>query len=443
MSQDSLPKGTVQGANNNKGVGRKLAIGVIVALVLAGAGIGTMYYLYAQTHKSTDDAFIDGHITQIAARVPGHVVKVLVEDNQWVKEGDLLVELDPSDYEAKLAQAAGALQMAESAQKSAQMSHKVVSVSAYATQEEATSGVKLAEAAVETAKSQVEQAKAGVAVADASVEQAQAETGAMKAQADLDELDLKRYAEMYEGKAVTKQQLDQATAQSTASKAKLAAAEKRVAAAQSQATQARAAVKTAEEALHQAESSLGQANARLTSAKSAPDRVGQAEAQVHVTEGEVAQATAAVQQAKLALGYTKVYAPRAGRVSEETVRAGSYVQVGQSLLALVPAEMWVTANYKETELTKMRPGQPVEIRVDAYPDLVLKGHVDSIQAGTGAVFSLLPPENATGNYIKVVQRVPVKIVFDEKIDLERYHIAPGMSVVPTVDVSGEGTGSKK
>ena len=180
------------------------------------------------------------------------------------------------------------------------------------------------------------------------------------------------------------------------------------------------------------------ANANLEAARS---QAKAAEAQVHLSEAGVKTAGAAVQQAQareaqadLNLSYTKIVAPRSGRVTARTVQLGNYVQPGQVLFTLVPRDVWVTANFKETQLARMRPGQPVQLEVDAYPGRKFKGHVDSLQAGSGARFSLLPPENAVGNYVKVVQRVPVKIVFDEPVDLSRYDIAPGMSVEPKVRV---------
>jgi membrane fusion protein (multidrug efflux system) len=187
-----------------------------------------------------------------------------------------------------------------------------------------------------------------------------------------------------------------------------------------------------------ARAQLRQAQARLVAAQSAPQRIQQSRAQANVSRADRDKAGAEMAQARLELSYTHIYAPTGGFVTKKGIEAGQFVQAGQSILAIVPREVWVTANFKETQLTRMRPGQPVEITVDAYPDMTFHGYVDSIQRGTGARFSLLPPENATGNYVKVVQRVPVKIVFSQPKETAQAFLAPGMSVVPEVNVSAEG-----
>jgi membrane fusion protein (multidrug efflux system) len=196
---------------------------------------------------------------------------------------------------------------------------------------------------------------------------------------------------------------------------------------------AQEAQQAASDNLHRAESQLGEAKARLASARAAPSQVAFSRSQVETSAAEVGQAQAAVRQAELNLSYTKIFAPQAGRITRKSVEPGNYVQVGQTLFSIVPDQLWVVANFKETQLRYMRPGQPATIKVDAYPDQVFKGHVDSVQAGSGAAFSLLPPENATGNYVKIVQRVPVKIVFDHPPD-PTHPLGPGMSVEPEVKV---------
>ena len=292
------------------------------------------------------------------------------------------------------------------------------------------------------AQTQLDQARAALSVAKAVEGEARADVLAAGAQAEFDAANLKRNEQMFKGGAITEQEMDKVSSLARISEAQLEMARKKLASAEAKVTQAGAAVKGAEDGLRQAGSMLAEANAELAraearekSARSAPERVGVDEAQVRAAAAEVERAKAAVRTAELALSYTKVKAPCAGRVTSKTVRPGAFVQAGQALLTVVPADIWVVANFKETDLTRMAPGQPVAISVDAYPDVEFTGRVDSIQAGTGAVFSLLPPENATGNYIKVVQRVPVKIVFDSMPDIKRHHLAPGMSVVPTVNVS--------
>ncbi len=330
-----------------------LVIGVVGLVVLVGVVI---YYIhFIAPYESTDDAFIDGYVTFVSPRVPGQVARLMVTDNQQVNEGEVLVELDPRDYETSLSKA---------------------------------------KADLATANSQSNESQAQVKVSEAKVAQAQAAVTAAEAENQRAEDDLKRY-ESVESRAVSKSAFDLAQAQARSAKANLEAARSQINAAVSEVALSEAAVETAEAAVQQAE--------------------------------------AKVQQAELNLSYTKIIAPVAARVTARTVDAGNYVQPGQALLALVPTNVWVTANFKETQLTYMRPGDPVELHVDAYPNQKFKAKVDSLQAGTGARFSLLPPENAVGNYVKVVQRVPVKIVFDETMPTN-LDIAPGMSVEPKVKV---------
>lgn len=327
------------------------AAGVLIVLVAV-----TFYYLrFIAPYESTDDAFIDGYLTLISSRVPGQISQLLVTDNQKVKEGDVLVQIDPRDYESSLS---------------------------------------LAQADLAAARSQLSQAQAQVKVSEAKVAQAQAAVVAADAEAHRASDDLKRY-ESVETRAVSKTAFDQAQAQAQSGNANLEAARSQSKAAESEVALSRASVETAKAAVQQAE--------------------------------------AKVRQAELNLSYTKIIAPRDGRITARTVQLGNYVQPGQAMLALVPANVWVTANFKETQLTYMRPGQPVELSVDAYPKREFKGQVDSLQFGSGARFSLLPPENAVGNYVKVVQRVPVKIVFDQPLPAD-LDIAPGMSVDPKVKV---------
>jgi membrane fusion protein (multidrug efflux system) len=308
LSEQVTAQTTPDGHGNGHGVipkapgsGKKKALMRAGAAALALAlGAGT-YFLWSASHyESTDDAFIDGHIIPISSRVAGEIAKVSVVDNQLVKAGDPLAEIDPRDYEAKLAEERGKV--------------------------------------------------------------AAAEAEALRAAADA-----RRYEKLFAQDEVSRQQLDNAEAASAGAQA------------------------------------------------------------------AVAKERGALTQDELNLSYTKLIVPESGRVTGKSVEEGAYVQVGQALLAIVPDNVWVTANFKETQLTHMNPGQPVTIEVDAYPGRTFRAHVDSLQSGTGGRFSLLPPENATGNYVKVVQRVPVKIVFDEFLDA-RYHLAPGMSVVPSVRV---------
>ena len=337
----------------SKRSGLKFFAGVSVLIVLVAV---IFYYLRCVApYESTDDAFIDGYVTLISSRVPGQVVRLMVTDNQEVNTGDVLVEMDPRDYETSLSQA---------------------------------------KADLAAANSQANQARAEVNVSDSKVAQAQAAVTSAEAEAQRANDDLKRYQSV-ESRAVSKSALDSAQAQARSADANLVAAYSQTNAAEAEVVLSEAGVETATAAVQQAEAKL--------------------------------------QQAELNVSYTKIIAPLDGRVTARTVQTGNYVQPGQALMALVPKNVWVTANFKETQLTYMKPGQPVELSMDAYPKRKFKGKVDSLQAGTGARFSLLPPENAVGNYIKVVQRVPVKIIFDEELPTN-LDIAPGMSVVPIVKV---------
>jgi len=363
----------------------------MTAAAVIGGVVGVRAYLHAWAHESTDDAFIEGRVIPISPKVAGQVANVHVTDNQHVQAGEVLVELDPRDFVVRLAQARAALEVVLARHKAAERDVELTTV---------TSGA------------DVQQAAARVEAARSNLQTTRAQVVAAEAEATRDDADVRRYQQLYGEEVVSRQQLDRAVAAARASAAQLAAAGKRVA---------------------EAEAQLGEALGRLAEAHAAPQRVAVSQSAVETVRAEVEQARAAVQQAELDLSYAKIVAPEAGRVTRKSIEEGAYVQVGQALLALVPDDLWVVANFKETQLTYLRPGQPVEIAVDAYPNSTFTGHVESIQAGTGARFSLLPPENATGNYVKVVQRVPVKIVFDALPDPQPA-LAPGMSVVPEVKV---------
>jgi membrane fusion protein (multidrug efflux system) len=377
-----------------------LAMAAIVTVI-----VGVPYLRHALTHESTDDAFIEAHVVAISPKVASYVGRVHIDDNQHVNQGDLLVELDPRDFEAHLAQARANLAAALAQHQGAATNVRVVSTTASAAVRRAEAGVQAAQRQIAAARSRLGQARAQVTGAEAEATRAAA--------------DARRYETLLQSGAVSRQERDNAVAANARAAAALDAA--------------REAEQAAADSLGEQEAQLAQARAQLASANAAPDQVALTHAQAAEVEARVAQLQAAVHQAELDLSYTKIHAPISGRITRRSVEAGAYVQVGQTLFSIVPDRVWVVANFKETQLRYMRPGQPVRIRVDAYPDKVFKGHVDSIQAGSGAAFSLLPPENATGNYVKVVQRVPVKIVLDEPPD-PQHVLGPGMSVVPEVQV---------
>jgi membrane fusion protein (multidrug efflux system) len=335
--------------------------------------VGLVYLVNSAAYQSTDDAFIDGHIVPVSAQVAGRVQSVYVDDNQSVSQGHLVVELDPRDFDAAVRQKAAALASSQ------------------------------AQAVATEAAGQ--QAIAHVKTEQATVESDQATAAADAAQSDKAQSDLKRNEELFKTKVVSPQDVDQFRATAKSARATLTAAEKKVLSDEALVSEAQAEVATYVGLLQTVNAQIRESDANLASAK-------------------------------LNQSYTKVWAPESGWVTQKSVESGAYVQAGQNLFALVPKQVWVTANFKEDQIRQMRPGQPVEVGVDALHGQKFRGHIDSIQAGSGARFSLLPPEDATGNYVKVVQRVPVKIVFDEPLNTENgLPFGPGESVVPTVKVS--------
>lgn len=329
------------------------------------------FVIGALTHESTDDAFIAGHIVSVAPRIDGQVAAVHVVDNQMVHANDLLVELDPSDYAITVAQK-------EAAAASQDANFRTV-IAAY----------ELMRAKVVTAE-----ASARVAAADAAA----AGATAKKAQADFD-----RAQDLLKQKTISQQEFDAAAAAST---------------------KAQADFKSAQENVDEENSKVEEADKQLAAAFAEKDM---ALSQFNESQTNVAAA-------KLNLSYTRMVAPADGRVTRKSVEPGDYLQVGQQIMAIVPTEVWVVANFKESQLKNMRPGQPVTVEIDALGGRDFAAHVDSVQAGSGAAFSLLPPENATGNFVKVVQRVPVKILFDEPLPAD-HTLGPGLSVTPSVQVS--------
>ncbi len=333
----------------------------LLTVFLAAAAIGLLiagvtWWLHARDFENTDDAFVDGHMTQIAPKIAGYVERLLVEDNQLVEQGQLLVQIDPRDYQVAL---------------------------------------DLAKAAEVSAQGRLREAQAQVGAAEAQAAAAKADVLAAAAMAHNAKQDLTRNNNLAPEGAVSRQTLDASVATAGATTAQHVSSEARALAAERQ--------------------------------------VELAKSQMVTASAAVAEAMVEIHKAELNLSYTGVYAPITGRVTHRTVSPGDYLQAGQPLFAMVDPNVWVTANFKETQLALMRPGQSVEVHVDAYPGRPLRAHVDSFQRGSGARFSLLPAENATGNYVKVVQRVPVKIIFDEALPDDMI-LGPGMSVEPSVKV---------
>lgn len=384
----------------------KRPVGIILLLVVLVAALaGTGWWMYARQWEETDDAFVDGNIYPVGTKVAGQIQTVYVMDNQPVKAGDVIAKIDPRDIQARLEQAQAALEAAKADADAAKTNVELTKANTAAMLQQGEAGVRSAESAVDTAKSQL-------ASAEADVTSAQAE-------ATRREADEKRLTAL-DPRGVSQQQLDAAHATADAARASLLATQKRVSAAKAGVSEAQAKVSAAQGV--------------LAAAKTAQQQIASAEAKVKWAQAKVGQSQAEVDAAQLDLSYTTIKAPMAGRITRKNVQPGQYVQVGQTLLAVVAPEFWITANLKETQLSRVRIGQPVDIEVDAFPGHTFHGHIDSIQAGTGARFSLLPPENATGNFVKVVQRVPVKITFDHN-DQNEDLLAIGMSVVPAIHIT--------
>jgi len=377
----------------------------LIAGLIVLAIVGFFVWRYLGSYESTDDAQIDGHVNSISARVSGHVIKLNVQDNQYVEAGTVLVEIDPTDYQVAVQRAQADYNDAKATADAAAVDVPITSVSTTSQLSSADADVVNAQAGIKAARQQFEAAKANLA---------QAEANDVKAQNDLG-----RYKQLVDKEEISQQQYDQAVAASKASAAGVLAARAQADAAQSQVTQA--------------ESKLIQSQAGQRNAATGPKQLSVIQARAQSAEAAALRKKADLDQAILNQQYTKIIAPVTGIVSDRTVEVGQNVQAGQELMKVIPLDekdLWVTANFKETQLRDMKAGQKVTVCVDATGKCY-KGHVDSVAGASGARFSLLPPENATGNYVKVVQRIPVKIVF-EPGEIKEHELRPGMSVEPKV-----------
>jgi len=392
---------------------RLLAIGgVLLIAVVVGL------FLYYHNRESTDDAQVDGHITPVSSKVYGRVAQVLVNDNQPVKAGQVMVVIDPRDYQTSLDQAKAALTLAESDAASA-------GVDIPRTRENVASGTSSAGAQLTGAEADLARAQVTYDQAKTSdLAWAQANVEKSRANAQLAQADLARYKPLLDKGEISKQQYDAAKANADATASALKADIEKMA-------QAQHAVEIAEAQLRAARARVEQAQAGVAAAHADVRQISMRTADAAGKVAKVQQARAALEAAELNLSYTQIVAPIDGVATHKQVEVGQVVQQGQGLLVVVPLQdVWVTANFKETQLRNIRPGQKAEVHVDTYGK-TFPGHVDSIAGATGAVLSLLPPENATGNYVKVVQRIPVKIVLDP-IPSDKAVLRPGMNVDATV-----------
>jgi len=392
----------------------RVAVGAMLVIVL---GIAAWLW-FRPGREVTDDAQVDARVTQIAARVGGTVTRVTVDDNRLVEKDAVLVEIDPRDYQVAVDKARAELADAEAAAVAAQSNVPITTATATSGVSTARGGVSQAEAAVAAAGKEVDAAHARLTAVQARLREVEA--NATKAARDVE-----RLRGLLAKDEISQQQFDTTVATADAQKAASDSA-------RSQVAEAEAGIRVAESRLAQARAAEQQAHSELRSAQTAPQQVAATKARASSAEAHVLQARATLAQAELNLQYTTIRAPIRGIVSKRGLNVGQVVQPGQPLLALVAIDdVWVTANFKETQLQNMRPGQRATVDVDAYGGREFTGKVDSIAGATGARFSLLPPENATGNFVKVVQRVPVKIVLDAGQDPEHL-LRPGLSVVPTV-----------
>src|ERR1700684_3509654 len=387
-------------------VGAWAAALLLLAAVIVGGGL---FLWNSLAWESTDDAQVNGHVMPLSARINGYVLDVPVIEGQLVHAGDVLVTIDPKDYKIALEQARATFEDAQASAASSRFNIPITSVTTQSNVDSASTAVENAEAGFKAAEQNLESAKA---LLD------QAEANAAKSDADL-----VRYEQLVAKDDISRQQYDQAVAAAKANRSGVMSG--------------RANVQAAEQAVHQAEGKLLQARADLRSAQTAPQQISMTLAKADAADAQARERKAQLDQAELNLSYTVVRSPVTGIIGKKTVEVGQNVGIGQELVDVVPLDdVWVTANFKETQLVHMRPGQPVEVKVDAY-GRSWKAHVTSMGAGAGSVFSLLPPENATGNYVKVVQRVPVRIDFDRSAGSDfnaEGLLKPGLSVEPEVRV---------
>ncbi len=381
--------------------------GIIIAVVIVLALVAAGFWWYSTYSENTDDAQIDGHLIQVSARIGGQVLKVDVEENQVVKAGDVIAELDPSDYQVAVEKAEAALASAQANAAAAQVNVPITTANTGSNLSSAGADVSGTQAGTSQAQQQLEAAQARVA---------QAKANNIKAQADLE-----RYRPLVAKDVISKQQFDAAVAAADAASAAL--------------SDARHSQQAAGDGVRVAREREAQAQAGLKYAQTAPQQVAAQSARAKQAMAQVEEAQAQLDQAKLDLSYTKILAPTAGIITRKSVEINQNVAPGQNLLTLVSLEgLWVTANFKETQLKHMAAGQAVEIDVDATGK-TYHGRVTQIGGATGSVLSLFPPENATGNYVKVVQRVPVRIDFTDLASEDSNHLLrPGLSVEPKVQV---------
>lgn len=412
-----------QDSNNPSARRRKQPSPLIMALLGVGAVAAGLYgwhwWQYASTHEETDNAQVAGHLYQISSRISGTIEQVAVDDNQHVEPGQVLVKLDPKDYQVKVQQAQAALAVA---QRQAQAALADVTLAGANTQAQTTT----AQGNINQAIATISNAQANLEEAKAAVPAAQADLAATEADLQKSETDYNRYATLYEQGAISAQQRDSARSAYQVALAQRESDRQKV-------NEAQAKVAQAQQGVAQSQAQLQASRGGLQSAQATGVQTDVNRSQYEAATAEIAQAEAALKAAQLNLTYTTITAPAEGRVGRKTAEAGEQVQSGQALMAIVGDNPWIVANFKETQVDRMRPGEAVEIQIDALPGHTFTGHVASLAPASGSQFALLPPDNATGNFTKVVQRIPVKVVFDaESLQGYESQVTPGMSAVISV-----------
>lgn len=400
-----------------------------IAFVLTGLGVGAVvagifgyrYWQYASTHQSTDNATVVGHIHQVSSKIAGTVTHVLVSDNQQVQVGQLLVKLDPTDYENKVQQAQAKLEASKRTANAAQANIDLASQTTSGKTTQAQGNVSTAYAAIANAQAIMQEAEAGVPLAQAQVEQANASM-------ENAQIDFNRYDALFKQGAIASQQLDSAKATFDIAKAQKNSALQTV-------QQARARVAQAQEGIASAQARLAASGGELEQAAASGQQTTVNRSEYEAAQSAIALSVATLKDAQSQLSYIDVFATNAGRIGKKTVEVGNRIQVGAPLMAVVENNYWIVANFKETQLNRIKTGQLVEVKLDAFPDRTFIGRVDSISPASGSQFSLLPPDNATGNFTKVVQRISVKITLDpQSVKGYESRITAGMSAEVTVEI---------
>jgi membrane fusion protein (multidrug efflux system) len=400
---------------------KPLILAILGIGAIAAGRVGYNWWQYASTHQETDNATVTGRVHPVSSRISGTVQQILVNDNQLVKKGQLLVKLDPRDYKIRFQQAQADLDAAKSKANTAKVNIDLAAKNAQASNAQAQGNVNSSIAAIANAEAQVNAAKAGIPKAQDQL--AQEEANLENARTEYD-----RNNNLYRSGAISRQTLDRARQAYRVALAQRDAEKEGIRQAQAQLAQAQQGVANAQAGLETARGGIQEANA-----KNIQTQVNRSD--YTTAQTAIDQAQAALNNAQLQLSYTNIAAPTNGRIGNRTVEIGQQVAVGTPLMAVVNNDYWITANFKETQLENMRLGQLVEIKLDAFPHHTFIGRVDSISPASGATFALLPPDNATGNFTKIVQRIPVKIVFDRN-SIKGYEsaIAPGMSAVVSVNI---------